>query len=451
MNTPSVLLKVSLSLLLLAGSTACGLSVEGPKQTGQLAFRVQWPGEKSNPFVLKAIPAGTRSLEIHISGEGLTIPRVIRLTAEPGRREVTHRIASLPTGNKQVKVSALDAEKVLATAVKPVFIEAAKTTQAEFDLQSALFPLVLKLPQSLPFEIQVQAHFKGESTIREGFSRSGRFPAGVDTLTLSDLPAGDLEMALVFRFKLANEELESAPVRKTMTGKAGERVTVNLGLPELANALLPTLLKLNPSDVQALIRYLPEEFLELLRKNAVLAALLQTAPQPSAVPSVAPTPEPTAPPTVQVPQLEILDSRVVLRPIQILRETAQTLISATDPQVIPLQNDILNSFALNTQVHAAVVRLHFNGDTKPVVNMRIENLEDPTASINFRTFPSALTEKNALPDRYIALILLMKDDGTPPVLDQAGLYRVTLTAIANQGQPNEMRREIQYRVQVNGG
>lgn len=449
MKTYGILIKTSLSLLLLASSTACGLSVGGPAQTGQLAFHLQWPTEKGSHFALKAIPAGTRSFEIQISGEGLTEARVVRLTAESGRSEVTHRVPFLPTGSKQVKVSAFDDQKVLATAVQQVTIEAAQTTRAEFELQSALFPLALKLPQSLPFEIQTQAHFKGEGTVNEGFSLSGRFLAGSDSLSLADLPAGSLEMRLVFKFKLANRELESAPLIKSITGKAGETATVNLGLQEIANAMLPTLLKLNVNDLRGLINEIPRELLALLRNNAALAVLLNTLPQPSAVPSAVPTPEPTATPAPQKLNLEIFDSRVVLRPLQILRETVDTLISAKDPQIVLLKPILHNDFTLNTKVHAAVVRLNYNGDTKPVVNMRIENLNNPSASINTRTFPSVSTVKGILPNRYNALILLLKEDGTPPVLEQPGLYRITLTAIANKGLPNEISAETSYEIHVN--
>ncbi|MGE3726862.1 MAG: hypothetical protein AB7I41_14985, partial [Candidatus Sericytochromatia bacterium] len=278
-----------LGLLLLSNMTSCTQIPTHPEGTGRISFRLAFPSAQAG-FALKAIPAGTRSFEIQISGAGLTAAKTVRISATAGENQKNHTIGDLPTGPKQVRVTAFDADKALASASQAVTITASQTTRAEFDLRSALFALEVKLPRSVPVAIPVLAKVSGENVLGSGLSLTSSFAAGSSSLTLSDLPEGKKQLALSVQFNINNQTLTSEPINKEVTGKAGETAQIEISLNEIANALVPTLLKQNLADLPNLLNQIPPELVEILRANALLAALLNNRPSP--VPSAQPTPPP---------------------------------------------------------------------------------------------------------------------------------------------------------------
>lgn len=447
-----------LGLLLLSHLNSCTqLPVHTPN-TGSIRFQLAFPAglnQAQTDFALKAIPAATRSFEIQISGAGLSTPKTVKLTANAGESQKTHTIGELPVGPKQVRVTAFDENKALASASQEVTIAASQTTRAEFDLRSALFALEVRLPQAVPMAIPVQAKVSGENILGAGLNLTGNFAAGSNSLTLADLPEGKKQLGLSVQFNFNGQSLTSETITKEVTGKAGETARVELSLNEIANALVPALLKQNPTNLPNLLNQIPAELVAFLRNNALLAALLNA--RPSAAPTAVPTPQPTpsaepspqptpeASATPQEMKLEIFDGRVVTRPLLLLRDTVESLVASTDPEVRMLQPNADLQVTLGRKIHAAVIRLNYTGEDKPEVNIRVENLDNAKAPINDRVFPAAATVPGLLPNRYNALILMLQEDGTPPTLDTLATYRITVTARANQGQ-NVARASFRVKV-----
>lgn len=448
-----------LGLLLLGNLISCTQTPTHPQSTdrqstGSISFRLAFPPislQNQTGFSLKAIPAGTRSFEIHISGAGLTEPKTVKITATAGESQKTHSIGDLPTGPKQVRVTAFDENKALATASQEVMIVASQTTRAEFDLRSALFALEVKLPRDVPVAIPVQATVTGDNILGSGLALTSHFPSGGSSLTLADLPAGKKELALRVQFSINNQTLSSEPIRKEVTGQAGESASIEISLNEIANALVPTLLKQNLADLPNLLNQIPPDLVEILRSNALLAALLNNRPSPVPSPVSTPTPEPSptpSPAATAVPQdlkLEILDGRVVTRPLSLLRDTVDSLVSNTDPDVRVLTPSADLEVKLGKQMNGAVVRLNYNGPDKPEVTIRVENLDNDKAPINERVFPAAITAKGLIENRYNALVLILQADLTPAVLDTLATYRITVTARANN---NQQISRATFRVKV---
>ncbi|MBT9547574.1 MAG: hypothetical protein IV090_19420 [Candidatus Sericytochromatia bacterium] len=431
-----------LGLLLLGNMISCTQSPTHPENTGKISFRLAFPNAQTG-FALKAIPAGSRSYEIHISGTGLTEAKIVKISATPGETQKNHTVGELPVGPKQVRVTAFDENKALATASKEVTIVASQTTREEFDLRSALFALEVKLPRTVPLDIPVQAKVTGENILNSGLALSSRFAAGSSSLTLSDLPEGKKQLVLSVQFKLNNQTLTSEAINKEVTGKAGETAQIEISLNEIANALIPTLLKQNLADLPNLLNQIPPELVELLRSNALLAAFLnnrpspvptaQPTPQPSPTQSVTPSPSPS--PENQELKLEILDGRVVLRGLTVkeltMKDPGENLISLADPEVRKLEPNADLEVRLNRQIHAAVIRLDYNGPDTPEVTLKVENLDIPNAPINSREFPSAKTVKGLAPNRFNALALFLQEDLTAPTLDTLSRYKITVIAKAN--------------------
>jgi len=446
-----------LGLLLLGNMISCTQSPTNPGNpgnTGKISFRLAFPNAQTG-FALKAIPAGSRSYEIQISGTGLTEAKIVKISATPGETQKNHTVGELPIGPKLVRVTAFDENKALATASKEVTIVASQTTREEFDLRSALFALDLKLPRTVPLDIPVQAKVTGENILNSGLTLSSRFAAGSSRLTLSDLPEGKKQLALSVQFNINNQTLTSEAINKEVTGKAGETAQIEISLNEIANALIPTLLKQNLADLPNLLNQIPPELVEILRSNALLAAFLnnrpspiptaQPTPQPSA--SLEPSPEPSA--TNQELKLEILEGRVVLRPLDLLKDSGENLFSVADPDVRLLRPNADLEVKLNRQIYAAVVRLSYNGKDTPVVTIKVENLDIPKAPINNRDFPPAATLPGILPNRFNALALFLQEDLTAPTLDTLSRYRITVIATANtKDKNNQLKTKAEFHVNV---
>lgn len=447
-----------LGLLLLGNMTSCTQIPTNPgntANTGKISFRLAFPNAQTG-FALKAIPAGSRSYEIHISGTGLTEAKIVKISATPGETQKNHTVGELPIGPKQVRVTAFDENKALATASKEVTILASQTTREEFDLRSALFALEVKLPRTVPLDIPVQAKVTGENVLNSGLTLSSRFAAGSSSLTLSDLPEGKKQLALSVQFRINNQTLTSEAINKEVTGKAGESAQIEISLNEIANALVPTLLKQNLADLPNLLNQIPPELVEILRSNVLLAALLNTRPSP--VPTSQPTPQPSPSASLEpipVPsavnqelKLEILDGRVVLRPLS-LKDSAENLISLIDPDVRLLRPNADLEVKLNRQIHAAVIRLNYNGKDTPEVTIKVENLDIPKAPINDRVFPPASTLPGVLPNRFNALTLFLQEDLTAPTLDTLSRYKITVIATANTKDiTNQLKTKAEFHVNV---
>jgi hypothetical protein len=416
-----------LGLLLLGNMTSCTQSPTNPgntANTGKISFRLAFPNAQTG-FALKAIPAGSRSYEIHISGTGLTEAKIVKISATPGETEKNHTVGELPIGPKQVRVTAFDENKALATASKEVTILASQTTREEFDLRSALFALEVKLPRTVPLDIPVQAKVTGENILNSGLTLNSRFAAGSSSLTFSDLPEGKKQLALSVQFKINNQTLTSEAINKEITGKAGESAQIEISLNEIANALIPTLLKQNLADLPNLLNQIPPELVEILRSNALLAALLnnrpspvptaQPTPQPSPSASLEPSPAPTPEATVapQDLKLEIFDGRVITRDINLQDLDVDKLLERNDPEVRILTANVDLLVKRYTKMRSAIVRLDYTGKDLPQVKIRIENLDNPKAPINDREFPFTPTIKGRLPNRFIAQILLLQEDLSP--------------------------------------
>jgi hypothetical protein len=434
-----------LGLLIISSLANCAPAPITPNATGRISFKLAFPvAAKQTDFALKAIPSGTRRFEIEISGEGMTEPRKITLTAQ-GETEKKETVADLPVGTKTVSVTAFDESKALASASQDVVIKASETSSAEFDLRSVLFNLSIKLPQAVPIAIPIEAKISGDHVPTAGLTLTGNFAAGNPLLALGEIPEGNKQISLYFNFKLNNQEIKSEAIVKTLIGKAGVASQLEISLNEIANALVPVLLKQNLADLPNLLNQIPPDLVELLRKNPLIAAFLLTRPSP--VPTAQPTPEPTPQPSTQptaIPsptatpanqelKLEILDGRVALRPLSLIKDSVDTLVSETDPNIRLLTPNNNLQVPLNSRIFAAIIRLNYNGTDKPELNIQIKNLSDANAPINGRSFPAALTNKGVLPNRYNSLILLLQEDGSAPILDTPALYKVTVEAKANEG------------------
>jgi hypothetical protein len=449
-----------LGLLLLGNMISCTQSPTNPENTGKISFRLAFPNAQTG-FALKAIPAGSRSYEIQISGTGLTEAKIVKISATPGETQKNHTVGELPVGPKQVRVTAFDDNKALATASKEVTIVASQTTREEFDLRSALFALEVKLPRTVPLDIPVQAKVTGENILNSGLTLSSRFAAGSSSLTLSDLPEGKKQLALSVQFRINNQTLTSEAINKEVTGKAGETAQIEISLNEIASALIPTLLKQNLADLPNLLNQIPPELVEILRSNALLAAFLNTrpspvptaqptaqpTPQPSPSASLEPSPEPSA--ANQELKLEILEGRVVLRPLNLLKDSGENLFTVADPDVRLLRPNADLEVKLNRQIHAAVIRLNYNGKDTPVVTIKVENLDIPKAPINDRVFPPAATLPGVLPNRFNALTLFLQEDLTAPTLDTLSRYKITVIATANTtDKNNQLKTKAEFHVNV---
>ncbi|PIQ23775.1 hypothetical protein COW36_20565 [bacterium (Candidatus Blackallbacteria) CG17_big_fil_post_rev_8_21_14_2_50_48_46] len=446
-------LKTALSLLLISSMAACQIPVNGPIATGQMVFKFQLPEQAQHNFAIQAIPPETLSFEIQISGAGLSEAKIVKVAFTAKESQVSHTVTDLPTGAKTVKILAYDQNKTLATATQDVEITASQTTQAIFELKSNLHDLDLKLPQNPPIEIQTEMKISGDGYLSSA-TLKGKFLPGNNTLNFKDIPAGNQKLSLTFSLQLTGRTLTSSPLERDLKGNSGETSTLSLSLNQIANAFIPSLLAINPAELKSLINEIPEELMAVLRANAALAALLNTqpsaspTPQSSATPSAQPSPEPTPTPTPQprALNLEVIDGRVIFRSIQILKENVETLVGATaDRDVVLLRPDVSIQVAEGQVMHAAAIRLSYNGPDKPEVSLQIRSLDIPDLPVNSKVFPSQLTTKGILPNRYNALLFLLQEDGTPPTLTPAGRYRLTITVKANGG---KIEKQASFEVNV---
>lgn len=150
-SAPRLILSSLLPLFLAVG---CAPVNQTSTSSGVLSFKVKWPGQNGG-FKIKGIPAETTSIEITITGEGLTEALRESLTRTGGSAEASTRF-TLPLGSKTVLANAFDSnQKLLATDNKSVSITGGSTTQVILDLQAVVPVLETNVP--LPINLSPTA------------------------------------------------------------------------------------------------------------------------------------------------------------------------------------------------------------------------------------------------------------------------------------------------------
>jgi hypothetical protein len=457
MQYSALFLRPMLCLTLLAGTMACSQPLT--PAVGGLSFRLAAGQPARGLFGLKAVPATTRSFRIVIAGAGLSAPRVLNIPVTNTSEPQTHTVPDLPIGSKRVVVTAFDQEQALASATQELTIKAAETTRAEFELRPSLFNLELRLPQALPVEIGTQATFRGEPFLSE-VTRTARFVAGNNRLSFRDLPAGELSAAVTLSLQVNNREWVSAAIPLNIKAAAGEAVVRALSVEEIALAFSTRLQSLNKSERLAVLRALPADLLALLRRYSEwIDLLLKTdLPLPIASPTPTPTPVPSNEPQPApsglsdlIPanslRMELLTGRVALRAVA-LNENPDTLVDSLDPTLITLQANSVVQIMQGSDVHAAVVRLAYTGKDIPQGSVRVQNLDNPAAPINSRSFQPMQVRRGVLPYRFHALTWLIDDDLSPLTLSDAARYQITIVFKGQAGTAEEKVLESSFVLEV---
>lgn len=113
--------------------------------TGGIRMSVRWPESKG--FQIKVIPANTQSLEIIVTGQGLSVPKSQTLTRASGNQQTLEM--ELPVGSKRVVVRALSGSgEILADATDNIDVRPGQTSRLELDLNP--MPLASPTPATNP-------------------------------------------------------------------------------------------------------------------------------------------------------------------------------------------------------------------------------------------------------------------------------------------------------------
>lgn len=437
--------RVTLALLLGIAPLGCAGNFQTP--SGSLRFNVLMPQQQGR-FGIKAIPPQTTRFTLLISGENMSQSRTETLNVDGSTRSQTHVVSALPLGEKLVTVTALDADgKALAEASTRVIITASATARAELDLRSLLETVTVRLATGLPLTLNVRTNLTGEG-LETPLSSTETLALLNSSFTLDDVPNGSKNLSLTLSTTVSGQTLTSSAISRQIQVISGTGATVELsfvdvltafrsqletlaaGFPpeQLINVFLQVPTRLDPQ----LRTLLPQSVKVILGVNPVLAERLGiTLPQPSATPIPQPsvTPEPTPTPTVSN-DLSIARVRLVKRPIRILLENTESLLDTDDTQISTL-GDQTETLPLGQELHAAVVRLNYDGQDTPVISMRVQNLDNAEAAINHQIFPASAALRTST-GVFSLLIPLLTDTGAM-VLDAAGRYRVTVEARALNG------------------
>lgn len=445
MVTAQLATRVTLALLLGIAPLGCSGNFQTP--SGSLRFSVLMPQQEGS-FGIKAIPPQTARFSLQISGENMSQSRTETLNVDGSASTQTHVVSALPLGEKLVTVTALDAEgKALAEASTRVNITASATARAELDLRSLLETVTVRMTTGLPLTLNVRTTLSGEG-LETPISSTETFGLLNSSFTLEDVPRGSKNLSLTLSTTLNGQTLTSNAISRQIQVVSNSGATVDLAFIDVLTAFGPQLEALAaavpleqlinlflqvPTRLDPQLRsLLPQPVKVMVSVNPTLAERLGiTRPEPSATPTPisSPSPEPTATPTI-TSGLAIERVRLVKRPIRILLENTESLLDAEDNQISTL-GDQAETLPLGQELHAAVVRLTYDGPDTPVISMRVQNLDNAEAPINNQIFPSSAAVRTAT-GVFGLLIPLLTDTGAV-VLDTAGNYRVTVEARAQSG------------------
>lgn len=271
----------SLSLIsgMLLSLNACQNST-----VGQLRFQVAIANNAS--FAIQAIPSQTDSLRIEITGEGLTAPMIHTLSISKGQTTYSHQF-SLPVGEKEVKVTAREGDKILAEGNGSANVSANQSTPLKLVLkpiETEVKGPLLTVEGIIPVEIPLNIKITGVG-ISEPLTPKATLPAGVNSsvqIAETKLPLG--EKTLELRFTTPNSNLgdQLPTIVQTFTVSDTKNTQIVLNLEAL-------LLRYREQ-----IKGIPA-FLNLLRQYApqllpLLGPLPETSPTPATPASTRPSP-----------------------------------------------------------------------------------------------------------------------------------------------------------------
>lgn len=314
--------KTGAAIALSLGLAACQLSPT--PATGALRFQFQTPHANTQlQFQIQVIPANTTHFEISISGEGLSTPRNLRVDLQSGQTQ-THTVGDLPTGSKNVTVTAFGNDEALARGQTQAQIRSGATAQAEITLEALNSGVKLQLEQALPIDLELNLTLTGTG-LNTPQRQTLTLPAGRTEATLGNLPAGRKEVEAVLSATISGNKVSTPARTLSFDVDANGRGEITLSVSELLGSfedqIVALLNRVSPAELLALLLGLgPERLNQLyLRLPANVQARVLEVPQlraqitvPSASATPLPSPTPVPSPSVST-QRFLADARLVLQ------------------------------------------------------------------------------------------------------------------------------------------
>ncbi len=286
-------LSAGLALLLMTGCQDLALNSSGSK--GSVRFRFEMP---KAGFALQAIPAGTNSFEIEISGEGMSTPRKETFNqADDGN---TKTISELPIGSKQIVVKALKGTELLANGTSSVTIAAGKTASAEVTLAEVLRvrPVSIKLEEPLPMDLVFKTRITGQG-LNNPFEKEVTIAADETEARLGDFPLGAKEVQFTITAVAGSKRVSVTPEPRNITvSESGASLDISAGsvISSFGNDLESLLssadslkvltwiqtLRARPARLRELFFMLPPAARQRLRQNPLVSSFLPEESEASA-------------------------------------------------------------------------------------------------------------------------------------------------------------------------